>query len=226
MENKISDNGAIPKHLAGDELISYLDGELSRGEQFEARTHLESCWKCRSQLNVLQSSIDNFLSLRQESLLPGKLPPSGPAVELFRQRLVEHSASPPPQASSWLRIAHWSSVFSSFTSPFKTVLPSSSVQCGARKTPEVEVKRCVRPAAGGTVPLRDRREVACRVRGSLDVEIESCRCCSGGHSTGCDTSSSFRDAYAPRTVRRATAPRPDMRSAHHQPGVWVLRRCR
>ena len=83
-------DSATVRHLEDDDLISYLDGELLPDEQGQARLHLEKCWDCRSRLNLTQSSVENFVRLRQEVLLPKDLPPSGPALDLFRHRLSAH----------------------------------------------------------------------------------------------------------------------------------------
>jgi len=123
MKIRNSDNGAVPRHLDGDDLISYLDGELLREEQEDARTHLESCWNCRSRLSAVQNSIENFLRVRQERLMPPDLPPSGPALDLFTQRLADHSASVREHSPLRLRISQWGSVFRFFTRPLKLENP-------------------------------------------------------------------------------------------------------
>ena len=83
-------DSATVRHLEDDDLISYLDGELLPDEQQRARLHLEKCWDCRSRLNLTEGSVENFVRLRQETLLPRELPPSGPALDLFRHRLAAH----------------------------------------------------------------------------------------------------------------------------------------
>lgn len=80
----------MPDHLLDEELISYLDGELERDEQEKARIHLDSCWECRTKLLIFQRGIEKFLKVKQENLSP-ELPPLGPAVDLFRERLTAHS---------------------------------------------------------------------------------------------------------------------------------------
>ena len=86
----IKSDNALVQHLVEDNLISYLDGELPRDEQEQARAHLESCWSCRTRLATRQNSVENFVRLRQEVLLPRQLPPEGPTLNLFRHRLDEH----------------------------------------------------------------------------------------------------------------------------------------
>ncbi len=96
----------VPRHLDDAELISYLDGELTRAEQEYARTHLESCWNCRSQLLAMQNSIESFLRVRKQ-VLPSDIPPASHAVAQFRRRLVQHASVP---VSLRLRLENWLSV--------------------------------------------------------------------------------------------------------------------
>lgn len=84
-------NALLPRHLNQTQLVAYQDGELPRAEMEAARTHLESCWTCRSRLAAIQNSIDNFLGARKE-LLPDASVLSESRVEPFRQRLARHAA--------------------------------------------------------------------------------------------------------------------------------------
>ncbi len=106
-------DSAIPRHLEDDDLISYLDGELLPDEQLQARLHLESCWICRSRLNVTQRSVENFVRLRQDTLSPGKLPPADPVLDLFRHRLSAHIRASQPQPRFGLDFARLRSTLTS-----------------------------------------------------------------------------------------------------------------
>ncbi|HKO42988.1 MAG TPA: hypothetical protein VJU84_06855 [Pyrinomonadaceae bacterium] len=86
---------SVVKHLDDADLISHLDGEMTVEEQFHARTHLESCWTCRSHLNSVQSSIEKFLRVRKQ-IVPAELPPGGPALSHFRRRLAQHDSMAAP----------------------------------------------------------------------------------------------------------------------------------
>jgi hypothetical protein len=99
MMTKDRDRSVVPSHIEDDDLISYLDGEIDAAAHAEAQAHLESCWACRRRLKVVERSIENFLQIRQLSLLPPEIPPSGPAVSLFRERLSAHRAAPTAQAN-------------------------------------------------------------------------------------------------------------------------------
>src|SRR5258708_18444001 len=106
MKTKNDGNNPVPRHRDDADLISYLDGELTRAEQDYARTHLESCWNCRSQLLAMQNSIESFLRVRKQ-VLPTEIPPSNPAVAQFRRRLAQHASVP---VSFRLRLTNWLNV--------------------------------------------------------------------------------------------------------------------
>jgi anti-sigma factor RsiW len=101
----------IPPHLSDSHLVAYLDGELPRLEMDVARSHMGSCWSCRSRAAEVQAGIDNFLRART-TLLPDDSVLADSRVEQFRQRLARHAIAseaelPPLQE----RIDHWRSRF-------------------------------------------------------------------------------------------------------------------
>src|SRR5258708_22097702 len=109
MKTKNDGNNPVPRHLDDADLISYLDGELTRAEQDYARTHLESCWNCRSQLLAMQTSIESFLRVRKQ-VLPTEIPPSSPAVAQFLRRLAQHASVPVSlrlRLTTWLNVRSW-----------------------------------------------------------------------------------------------------------------------
>ena len=95
MKTKNDDMPVVPSHIEDERLVAFLDGEADTESQREMQGHLESCWDCRTRLNGVERSIENFLQLRQRELLPPEMPPSGPALELFRDRLSAHRALTP-----------------------------------------------------------------------------------------------------------------------------------
>jgi hypothetical protein len=114
----LNENG-VPQHLDDPDLISYLDGEMLRADQEEARAHLESCWNCRSGLLAMQNSIEKFLQLRKE-IAPADLPPSNAAVAQFRGRLSLHSATPVSLRMPFkMRLANWRRLFPDFSQLLK-----------------------------------------------------------------------------------------------------------
>lgn len=99
----------IPPHLSEEKLVAYLDGELSRSEMDAARSHVGSCWSCRSRAAEVQVGIDNFLRARAE-LMPEESTLAESRVEQFRQRLARHAIAAeeerPPLGE---RVEHWGS---------------------------------------------------------------------------------------------------------------------
>ncbi len=117
MKTKNDGKNPVPRHLDDADLISYLDGELTRAEQEYARTHLESCWNCRSQLLATQNSIESFLCVRKQ-VLPAEIPPASPAVAQFRRRLAQHASAPVSlrvRLTNWLSAPRWRKLLPDFS---------------------------------------------------------------------------------------------------------------
>jgi anti-sigma factor RsiW len=54
------------EHLADEVLLAYLDGEMSNMRMRAIRTHLKTCWKCRSALAELESQAEAISHLLAE----------------------------------------------------------------------------------------------------------------------------------------------------------------
>ena len=63
------------RHPEEDLLLRYLDGELSGRKSRQVRTHLEACWQCRAELEVLEATIGNCVRYRK-NVLAECLPPA------------------------------------------------------------------------------------------------------------------------------------------------------
>ena len=113
MKTTSDGNGSVPRHLEAAELISFLDGELERGEQEQARAHLEGCWNCRSRLLAVENSIETFLRARKQ-ILPDDIPPASAATAQFRRRLAQHRNAP---VGARLQITRWLSLRRLFSAP-------------------------------------------------------------------------------------------------------------
>jgi anti-sigma factor RsiW len=46
------------EHLNDDQLLAYLDGEMSNAQMRAIRNHLRLCWKCRSLLAELEAQVE------------------------------------------------------------------------------------------------------------------------------------------------------------------------
>lgn len=87
----------LPPHLNDAQIIACLDGELQAGDLQNSKSHLESCWICRSRSGMIQGSVESFVRSRQ-ARLPEPTVFDENRVEQFRQRLLRHSRE--SQASS------------------------------------------------------------------------------------------------------------------------------
>lgn len=97
MKSNGHNNSAVPRHVDDEGLVAYLDGEIGLETREQVRQHLESCWNCRKRHAAVERSIENFLQLRHERLMPSDLPPAGPSLTLFQSRLAAHQSLTPAQ---------------------------------------------------------------------------------------------------------------------------------
>lgn len=54
-------NNSPMLHPQAEELLLFVDGELPRSSRASIRKHLEGCWKCRTELEQLESVISEFM---------------------------------------------------------------------------------------------------------------------------------------------------------------------
>jgi len=88
-------------HLDHQQMLAYLDGELSRAETHKAEKHLHSCWTCRTEVEHLKSDIATILDSQREMFSPAL--PSPPSPWPTFNMLMGRSA-PTPRPSTWMRM--------------------------------------------------------------------------------------------------------------------------
>jgi len=76
------------EHIAEDDLLSLLDGELSAPQIWKVQKHLERCWTCRSRRGQLEKTIGCFVDYRKQLVGP-YMPPSPRGREKFLAKLDE-----------------------------------------------------------------------------------------------------------------------------------------
>lgn len=80
-------------HVADEDLIRAIDGELERVRVTEVQAHLEHCWRCRVRRGELEKAVADFVSL-QRATLDSRIPSGeGPAARL-RAHLAEMANRP------------------------------------------------------------------------------------------------------------------------------------
>lgn len=88
-------------HLNPQQMLAYLDGELSKSEMHQAQDHLHSCWTCRSQVERLKSDIATILDAQNESFSPALPPPPRPWASFETMLALSFPAQP---VSLWARM--------------------------------------------------------------------------------------------------------------------------
>jgi len=72
----------VHRHPDEVDLLRFVDGELPARRAHEVRSHLETCWECRTALQELQSSVADTVRYRKE--LFGRLPsPPAPWMDIY-----------------------------------------------------------------------------------------------------------------------------------------------
>ena len=80
----------LDEHISDEQMIAFIDGELSPRKQLEIHRHLESCWRCRAERQQIEATVFALVERRQQLLkrfLP--LPPKGEErfISLLDQRI-------------------------------------------------------------------------------------------------------------------------------------------
>jgi hypothetical protein len=115
MKSQFNGNSSPSAHLADEQLVAFLDGELKAPYVEVARTHLDTCKECQVRMAFFQESSESFLGLRKIFLENARLLPEAP-VSQFRERLADHAkereAAKPSFAETWtgLVVNGWASL--------------------------------------------------------------------------------------------------------------------
>lgn len=65
-------------HLTAQQMLAYIDGELSKSETQRAKEHLHSCWTCLTEVERLKTDIATILDAHNESFAPALPQPPQP----------------------------------------------------------------------------------------------------------------------------------------------------
>ncbi len=87
------------RHVAVQDLLAYIDGEIGSGNSQRVRRHLEACWKCHSRFEEIQNTMQRFMAYRKHKV-NSYLPPAAEAKLRFLARLDEQRFETPP-SKAW-----------------------------------------------------------------------------------------------------------------------------
>ena len=65
-------------HLTAQQMLRYLDGELTPREKRAANAHLRACWTCRSEVARLDGDVHTVVDAQREAFEPSLAPPPRP----------------------------------------------------------------------------------------------------------------------------------------------------
>jgi hypothetical protein len=73
------------RHLQDEQLLLLIDGELKSRAAGQARSHLETCWQCRVELQEIQDTVGECVRYRKNILHSHLPPPPAPWNDIYRQ---------------------------------------------------------------------------------------------------------------------------------------------
>ncbi len=88
-------------HLTPQQMLAYVDGELSKSETRRAEDHLHSCWTCLTEVERLKADIATILDAQNESFSPALPPPPRPWPSF---ETVLARSLPAQPVSLWMRL--------------------------------------------------------------------------------------------------------------------------
>jgi hypothetical protein len=86
---RLASNPVSYHHLDQEQMVAYLDGELSITRTEEVGAHLQSCWSCRSEMRVIRTQIKTFLADR-DAKLPDSSSASVDRIGELRRKLTDN----------------------------------------------------------------------------------------------------------------------------------------
>ena len=81
-------------HISDQQLLQDIENELSAHDQKLVQAHLDTCWKCRTRRQELETAIADFVRSHQQEL-DAKLPPAAGPRALLKARLSQLPGSEP-----------------------------------------------------------------------------------------------------------------------------------
>jgi hypothetical protein len=135
------------RHPDQDQLMLYLDGELSGRKAKRIREHLEACWQCRTELQALEATIADCVRYRNEVLAVNL--PAAPAQwkPLDFEKAEEELASRPLTAvlAGWLSLRQSSPLRWALTGAAVLALAFVAIQ-KLNQAPKVEAAALLKKA--------------------------------------------------------------------------------
>lgn len=130
------------RHVSDEDLLAYLDGELSRWRRTVVKSHLTACWGCRSRAGEMQSAIGTFVQLHK---MADKHVPSaaGPRASL-KAKLAALADTPQISWTESVRLAFAAKRWFYITASLLVivgalVLQFSTLPVGAASTPDADL---------------------------------------------------------------------------------------
>ena len=87
-------------HLSDQQLLLDIENELTWHDEKPVHAHLDTCWKCRTRRQELETAIADFVHSRQQEF-DSKIPPAAGPRALLKARLAQLAVSEPSGRLGW-----------------------------------------------------------------------------------------------------------------------------
>lgn len=155
-------------HPGEEQLLRYLDGELSQTDAVEVRSHLDACWDCRLEVEELQKTIASCVRYRR--VLQARLPePPHQWPDIYRKfaEVDETLSRPSIFARAWdqlWNVRQWTAVAAALA--LVCVLTVQLVETPSAQAAELLQKAVLvkktSPVRAGGIRIRTRKHTLIR----------------------------------------------------------------
>lgn len=106
-KNKLTNLNFENEHLSEEQLLMFVDGELSSKQVSKVREHLETCWTCRAELEKVEETISLFVEFRKKVQTPLNPPPPNNWSN-FTRKLNDLKREETKPQRSWFSFSNFS----------------------------------------------------------------------------------------------------------------------
>jgi hypothetical protein len=144
-------------HLGEDEMLLYMDQELSRRQRARAREHVKGCWQCRAHLDEIETTVAEFIRYQEKLFAAeteaGEWPDLRPRMQMAAER-----EAPSHRVGTWRRTAILAFALATAVLAYVLVIRREAGSVPPPRLPSPSPRSASGPAAGSSVTPSPRVE--------------------------------------------------------------------
>ena len=157
------------RHPDGEQLLRYCDGELTSRQARKIKSHLESCWSCRTDVEEVQKVVGECVRYRKDVLGAHLPPPPAPWKDLTAgfDAIDREIGRPRITAKTWMPIAAAIAVAWIAWYQLRDVPSVKAAELLRKAVAAADAAPAVKPAR---IRIRTNRQTVIRVAGVKSAE--------------------------------------------------------